>query len=240
MSIICICSIFRDSATRRNDELTRYFGRLSTLDYPFEKLRFSFVEGDSKDNTYKRLEKWVSGRFGHNCVLEKYDTNTPYMGSVVHPVRFKTLADTANKTLDNAQYKWGNEIDWYFWVESDIIFSPSIIKELLKSAEELNTKFISPMIFLAPPDGRFYDIYAFIDFEKRKNFINDPPYHPDLEKSVPMRMYSVGSVMLMHRDVINAGVRWKSKRCIVDLCATAVDKGFEIWMDPRIKVWHPS
>lgn len=237
MPVVCICSLFRDSATRRSNELLRYFVRMGGLDYPFEDLRFSFVEGDSKDNTYQMLKNWVSGAYSRNCILEKYDTNTPYIGSAIHLGRFKVLSTSANKCLDNANNKWGKGIEWYLWLESDIHIDADLIRKLIHSAEELTTKFLSPMIYL--PDGRFYDIYAFIDAGRKQNFRNDQPYHPDFDSNTPMKMFSVGSIMLMHRDVIESGARWEPERCIVDLCANVNKNGFEIWLDPRIRVLHP-
>lgn len=236
---VCICSIFRDSESRRRNELHRYFVRLHDINYPIDNLRFSFFENDSTDGTLQKLREWVSGPYGYNCVLSNAKWGNPFYGSTVHPVRFRDAGTAANTTLDQANDKWGKEIDWYWWVESDLIWDKDLLSNLIKSANELHTKFLSPMIYIEQPDGRFYDTYAYIDWKRRENFKNDPPFHPDFNKTKPMRMFSVGSCMLMHGDVIRAGVRWEHVRSIIDLCDNAGKAGFEIWLDPRLEIYHP-
>lgn len=238
MSKVCICSIFRDSISRNNNELQRYFERLEGLDYKKEDLFFSFVEGDSKDNTLQALQAWSMSFNEQNCIIDKLDSNLPHYGSVVNAERFKILTEVANRTLDNAIDKW-DDIEWFLWLESDLIFEPNLINKLIESADNLNTKFIAPMIFNWSSKEWFYDTYAFIEYETKEQFFNGYPYHPSF-KNQPLKMHSVGSTMLIHSDIIKAGARWHDERAIIDLCNDARNAGFDIWTDPSIIVYHPT
>jgi hypothetical protein len=236
MSKVCICSIFRDSVKRKDNELGRYLAKLDTLWYDKKDLYFSFVEGDSTDSTFEELNKWAETK-GNNALITKLDSNLPHYGSVVHPERFKILTDVANKTLNAALEKW-DDIEWFLWLESDLLFNNNLVFNLVASANNLEVKFLSPMIFYNEQKETFYDVYAYLEYESKANFSNDYPYSHKYTGN-PMRMYSVGSVMLIHSDVIKAGCRWHPERAIIDLCDDANKAGFEIWVDPEIKVYHP-
>ncbi len=234
MGKICICSIFRDSISR-NNELQKYKNRVEDLIYKKDYLYFSLVEGDSKDNTLEVLQQYFCN---NNSVVTQLNSNLPHYGSEVNSERFKILTAAANKTLDVAIEKW-DDIEWFLWLESDLIFEPSLLNDLITSASKLNSKFVSPMIFNWSSKEWFYDTYAFIELETKEQFFNGYPYHSKF-RDVPMKMHSVGSAMLIHADIIKAGARWHSERAIIDLCNDARNLGYEIWVDPSIVVYHPT
>lgn len=197
----------------------RFLGCLDALDYPNDRLYFAFLEGDSSDDTFEKLIRFA--RAHSNVWLKKY--------SVPIEHRIARLAHLRNKILNEAV----NEQDYVFWIDSDIVkFPPDMLKRFI--AHDLDI--IAPYVLI---DGqkKFYDTLAFRFGKKR--FSPQFPYCAAGRDGHVFEANSVGSCYLVKRKVYDANVRYGDQISEqVSFCFTARDKGFKIWVDPKITVLH--
>lgn len=228
MSKVMICSIFRDS----EEYLNRYFVQVSNqIGYPPQSLKYVFVEGDSKDNTYKRLIEWKGPH--SNVVVKKVDTGKPYHGSVVHPERFKVLAQVANAAIE----EMNDSVDYILWLESDLIIGNNLINSLVKCNKDIVAPFVYCGIKKTIETTHFYDTWAF-----RKNgqlFTAGYPFLKGLKFNKLFKVDSAGSVLLVKAEIVRKGARFTDKEAIVGFCYGAREMGYEVWAAPHIGVGHP-
>lgn len=218
---VTICSPFRDSGANLPD----YFDRLSSLDYPGESLCFVFVEGDSLDDTWIGLSLWA--QVDKRTKLVKCNVGTPHYGSIVHPVRFRTLATVFNAALDAVDYEWS---DYVLFLPSDIHYRPDLLSRLLAADKDI----VAPFSW---SDGRFYDSWGFVRDGQAFDWFK-PCVVPLLFGDEPIEMDSVGGVVLIKADVLKAGCRYTVTEVDRGLCKMAKAKGFGVWADPSTHVYH--
>jgi SAM-dependent methyltransferase len=232
---VVVCSLFRDMEARIN----KIFKRRLQFQYPKEKLVFVCVEGDSKDKTYERLQQ-TARIFPSKIVLIKNDTCLPSYGSIVHPARFRGLAECANIALETATF--AEKADLILWLESDVTYSSDLILRLLKHQKDI----IAPVV-LIETTNLFYDVWAFRakapgtpskpDHAATK-FKLTPPYHPAYDSDQLFTLESAGSVLLFRSEVIARGARLTGDEAIVGFCRSARALGYRIWCDPTTIVYH--
>lgn len=203
-----------------------FIRRVSNLDYPPEQLRFVAVEGDSTDDTYEMLRDWTLR--DERVRLLECDTGTRHYGSVVNAERFATLARVFNTALDAVDLEWS---DYVLFTPSDIDFLPSVLNRLLAHDKDM----IAPFFF--GRDGLFHDTWGFSrngkNFEK---FCRNDSAERYGRK--PIKMDTVGGMVLMKSDVLRAGCRYTAEEVDRGLCKTAQAHGFSVWADPATHVVH--
>ncbi len=233
---VAVCSLFRDSGST----VETYFRRAQKITYPHGALTFICVEGDSKDNTWKLLQKEKSLR--KDIVLKKFDTNKPALWGFINPVRMKALSDSANYAVRAAIRE--TDADYILWLESDLEYPPDIIERLMKRDKEI----MAAMIF-EKGTKKFYDVWAFragSDQELKGPegavgcFQRDFPYHPEFTPEHIFKVDSAGSVLLIKAEVIRKGAHFTDDEAIVGFCKTAAAIGYEVWVDPGTTIWHPT
>ena len=221
MTNVTIVSAFR------NSDVLSYRQRIEGLRIPQSQLRLVCVEGDSTDNTLGYLQAWVFER--RDMVIVKCDTHRPHYGSVVNAERFETLATVFNAGLNAVDLKWS---DYVMFLPSDIEYAPDLIGRLLAHDKDL----IAPFMWM---NGRFYDIWGFVDLHGR----NFEPFTPDevVQRygAKPFQMMMVGGVILMSADVVRKGCRYSTQDVDHGLCRDALARGFTVWADPSTNVFHP-
>lgn len=219
---VAVCSLFRNSSRT----LDCFRSALETQAGSGIELVFSFVEGDSTDDTWARLSAWAAT--DRRVVLQKID---------VEPVtsfedRVSKWAALGNAALDGLR---GRSYDYVLWCESDLSIPPDLVSQLVADAVDV----VAPAIFLG---GMFYDTWGFRGLDGRR-FQNVMPYHSDYRPFGLIELASVGSTVLFRRAVLDTGLRFRGvyeNGLLVGLCSDARARGFRVFLDSRVAVVHPT
>ena len=202
-----------------------YEEQMAALEYPQDRLRFVFVENDSTDGTYELLRSWAE--IDDRITLEKRDTGGPLYPSIVNAHRFEIMGTVFNWALDLVDYEW---TDYVLFMPCDIVFPPDLLRRLL----DHHAPIVSPFVYQR---GVFYDIWAFSrnghDFLPFAEASTAELFGSDL-----VEMETIGGVTLIDCDVLRAGVRYSTVNVDRGLCEAARAKGFSVWSDPTLHVYH--
>lgn len=217
-----MCSLFKDSA-RQIDYFRAVIGAQAR---PSIELVFSFVEGDSRDDTFARLAAWRDA-----------DPRVRLAQLDVEPVRdfaerVRKWALLGNLALERALTTGCTHV---LWCESDLVLPPDLLELLVESERDI----VAPAIFLG---GMFYDTWGFRGLDGTR-FTNDAPYHRDFRPHELVELASVGSVVLFRREVFERGIRFRGEYpdgLLAGLNQDARRAGFQVWMDSRVSVIHPT
>ena len=207
---------------------------------------FYFYENDSKDNTVKILQNWMSKRNG-KFLSEKL--NFTKFDSTTDPARMKFLCECRNKCKALAEK---NNSDYSLLIDSDIEFNKLNFKEQLFNLNSLHNAVmttanvrqnIPDFTFNLSPDS-YYDSYAFRDSYGNYGLTwSDSPF---IRKSDRFKwligeplitMSSFGGFAIIKSDVFNK-VQWHSDfHCDhVNMCYDISRYG-NIYIIPRSKVY---
>lgn len=233
MTNIVICSIFRDSSAY----LENYINQLFDYMYATGDLKFQIIwlTGDNKDNTEERLSKAMKEPFfaQKRIHLLHYDTHLPYNmeGS---PERWKRLSDCWNKCLLEGKK---HEPDILICVESDLIWNPTAMDEIIENILDEKTDVSAPML-LRDHDGQgktvFYDTHGFI--RGGNNFNNDAPWWgpgPKEEHNLLLPVQSLGGMVAMNHKAYEKAF-WDPKSCILSF-----EPEIKLCMNKGVAIWHP-
>ena len=223
--LVAVCSLFRNSA----DTLDYFRAVIGAQERDGVRLAYSFVEGDSADDTYERLTDWADE-----------DPRVTLAQRHVEPVadfddRVRKWAALGNLALDGAL---ATEADYILWCESDLALPHDLLAQLLASSLA-GADIVAPAIFMG---GLFYDSWGFRGMDGVK-FTNEAPYHRDFLPHGRVQLSSVGSCVLFRREVFEAGVRFRgtyNDGLLVGVCNDAALLGFRTFMDSRVAVLHPT
>jgi hypothetical protein len=236
---ITLCSAFRDSAGYAGRYLEAV-GRLAgELHMRGDDLYCVWGEGDSRDNTRAMLEDALSER----DTLLDVSHGGPKYGSVVHPERFRQLANIWNDIFD-AIYDPGPNFenikrspDAVIFLESDLIWEPATLIALIDHLADYPA--IAPMVYLRRQgygQNAFYDRWA-----ARMNgqqFALYPPYCAGWPYAEPFRVDSMGTCLAMRGEYASQTV-WSEENLIVGICMQIEMLAGSIWIDPNLEVYHP-
>lgn len=231
-----VLSSFRNATTY----LDRYFKQVEGLAHALQArgdlLNVVAVYGDSTDGTPEDLFERACFS-GLGVLLLESNHGGPHYGSIVHPDRFRQLAQIGNVLLraippDSAAV---------ILVESDLIWTVETMMELIDHFIHTPNAVFAPMVFHSDPADRFYDTFAFRVWGEP--FTNAAPYHPALVSRGPMpiallEVESAGSCLVMPAYVAKR-VTVPEKDVIVGTCKQIRDQGFRIYVDPRAIIRHP-
>jgi len=234
---VVLGSIFRNSTPY----LDRYFAQVGALANELRErgdtLRPILAEGDSTDGTFEQLQERTTAlqAEGVACELIQVSHGGPEYGSVDKAERWRNISRVCNALLDLVQ----PDDDMLIYVESDLIWEPATMLQLLHNASLTGVGVAVPMCFL---DGtrQFYDIWG-----HRRNSLNfqpHAPFHPDLETwrgATLLGMDSAGSCLVMLADVARRSRFDPADQGIVGWCASIRSLGQGIWLDPSVTVVHP-
>jgi len=205
--------------------LNRCMELLLSLDYPRDKLRVTFCEGDSRDDTLARLEEIVSRhkddfasiRVTHlstGLLIDRAGRSKPKL----QKARRSALARVRNHLIDQGLT---DQDDWVLWIDVDVCDYPAdVLKRLMAEREKV-----------VVPDcrresgGPSFDLNSFLEIEERKahpyyKHVSQGLYMPpaDFERRrhlhrlrflnrVPLSSVG-GTMLLVHGTVHRAGVRF--------------------------------
>lgn len=207
------------------EQVLAYEARVAALDFPQDRLRFAFVENDSTDGTYDRLASWAG--LDERVRLHKRDTGGPLYPSIVNAHRFEIMGTVFNWALELVDFVWS---DYVLFLPCDIRFGPDLLARLLAHRANICSPFVYQW-------GVFYDIWAFSrnghDFMPFAEGMTTQLFGDEL-----IEMETIGGVTLIDCDVLRAGVRYSTINVDRGLCEAARAKGFSVWADPTLHVYH--
>lgn len=240
MKKISVCSMFRDSQkwySKHINQVDVYFANMKSqaLDAKCE-LEFFLLEGDSKDDTYLKLEQY--SKF-YNINLIKKDIGGSGPSSCGSEQRRKILSDVGNACLIPA-IKSDNDL--IFWMESDLLPTPGMLKNLLAYSEKPEweqTGLISPvaLILINGCIHGFYDGWAFEGIDGEKWDLQ----HTKKFCEVKLReMKAIGCAALINANALRKHNITFEDGCFPRMCELLRENGFKLYCDSEIKIWHPS
>ena len=183
--------------------------------------------GDSTDHTDALLFEACSGGIGARLIDCAH--GGPAYTSVVDAQRFKQLAFVGNKIFANVP----DDADAIIWLESDLIWSPETIVELLNHLQWHAC--VAPAIMDSPPANTWYDSWAFRKDGLR--FTKEPPFHPSLSAGMN-KMDSVGSCVAINVPEFHR-LTVPDDTVIVGVCEQIRALGGSVWCDTSLTVYHP-
>lgn len=223
---VAIVSIFRDHA----EKLPTYIRQITTLDYPSDKIQIVAVEGDSEDETLAMLRGWSDKRLH----LMKHDLGLPRFPSIENPIRLRGLSAVGNTALDYIASQV--EVDFILWIESDLIWQPDLLKNLLRREAPA----VAPMVWVELQQGRpvFYDTWGFRHLGGERFKQNERDWYRNTYPLEPFEVSSAGSCLLMRAGFIYSWARF-GERAIISLCEDIRERSGWIMADPLTEVYHP-
>jgi hypothetical protein len=233
----------------------RYFDCLERLTYPPEQLSLGFLEGDSTDGTYQRLEQRLPElrRRYRRVTLEKRDfglqfpPGSPRWAPPLQLPRRVVLAKSRNHLLFSALA----DEDWVLWIDVDVADYPSdVLERLLATGKDI----VAPHC-VTRYGGQTFDRNSWRD--KGRIRMDVLRGGPDL-----VRLDAVGATMLLIRaDVHRQGLVFppflygrenrfaRNPSPLIGrgvgeveseaLGLMAKDMGLECWGLPNLEIVHP-
>jgi hypothetical protein len=238
---LALISCFRNSASR--GELDPYLIRLDrlcrTLDSREYTLRLLAVEGDSTDATRELLllaKDDLEDRHWHfdmDVLDGAHGGYLPQAGDA-STRRMRQFAKTAQVGYNAVR----PDDDFVINVESDLRWAPLDLLQLIATLKNRpDIDIIAPAVYCG---ARFYDTWAFrFPGEQAFSFDPYPPVHPSLDMERPTELASVGSCVVMRGDVARA-CRMAHDDAVVGFCREARERGYRVWTDFRVSIFHPS
>lgn len=218
---VAICSLFRNS----QNIIKQMAADRAKWNYPAHKLWHICVEGDSTDNTPQELRRLAAQ--DNRYVIIKKDFGTQHYPSIIHPIRMRVLAISWNIALEAALAR---QVDNILILDSDLVTPSNLLLSLLRHKVDV----VAPLLLLEGTN-RFRDTWGY--WGNNTNFIERYPYHKDFKKGL-FKMDSVG-VPLMKSTIIRDGARFGYADEIRGLCKNIKSRGYSIYVDGTISVWHP-
>lgn len=226
---VVICSAFRNSIAY----IDRYFDQIDRLANLIARrgdwLSLVLGYGDSTDGTPAALFEAAAMSIGARLIDVSH--GGPAFGSVVHEQRFKQLAFIGNKIFANVP----DDADAICWLESDLIWEPEVIAELLNHLQWHAC--VAPCIMDSPPANTWYDTFVFR--KDGQQFVKPSPYHACMLTGDHMiEMDSVGSCVVMRADVAKQ-IAVPEEDVLIGVCRQIRDMGEKVFLDSSQKVFHP-
>lgn len=228
--MIAVVSFFRNS--ERSGQLSRFLSQVSELQRGLNNdgynMRLIAVEGDSTDGTAAHIvSRCTRARIPFTLVDGSH--GGPEFGSTEHPDRLEALSQLGNKGLSEVNV----HDDAVVYVESDLLWSPTTIRALLKQLKH-GVDIISPLVMAG---DAFYDIFCYRALDGVR-FGPFEPYSLSLVGYQVAEVGSVGSCLVMKADVART-CRIPGSEVLIGFCRVAREKGYHIFVDARERIYHP-
>jgi len=173
------------------------------------------------------------------------------------PMMGKTSARMNHARTENGIEFLASQAEWIFLVDTDHIWEPMAITNLLRTALKLKVKAVSGLTFMVKNDGRIIPHAYMNNEEGLEPFVQ----LPTMEE--PFRVDAVGGAcFLVHRDVYQTLAAaapegtfpWQDEQLATDpnspsgglsmrgedltFCSRINQAGYEIWYEPRVEFPH--
>jgi len=179
------------------------------------------IYGASEDNTYSLLKYWQKTS---KHKIEVYAE--PYLPEEErHNYTLARIRRDIQELL-----KTGKE-QYYLKADSDLVeIPPSIIPDLIARDKDL----IAPMVWVEGRKRRtFFDTFMF----RKQGCMFHPLEPPGIDAEEPFTVDSVDCCMFAKRKAELDGV-YKNPYEAISYCRSLREKGYEIWVDPTINIYH--
>jgi hypothetical protein len=197
--------------------LKRYLRNLELLQG--SKLRVVCIYGESTDNTLSTLTLWQR-QSQHQVEIYR----DPYLPP---EERFGFMLARPKREW---QKLWQDE-DYFFLCDPDIVQVPS---DTLQKLVDADKDVVAPMVWI---EGRhrktFFDTYGY----RKDGYRFHPFTPPGLDSSEPFTVDCVGSCYLATAEAMKKGV-YTNPFPHLQFCSSLRDQGYEIWVDPRVNIYH--
>lgn len=176
---------------------------------------------ETTDNTLDYVKKWKENSKKN---IEVYARPKP-------PYQVHSSAEIAYVYRDFANIvKDSDESHLLLW-DHDVIDAPkSMVKRLLKHDKDIIAPY--PYIKYHQPFKQFYDTHVY-----RKSGYRFHPYNPPYNDGKPFQVDSVGTAFLVKKEVFMA-TPYDDPYPHMLFCNQSREKGYEVWVDPEIEIWH--
>lgn len=216
--------------------LPHYLDHIDRLEYPKERISLLWVVNQSADRSEDRLREFQHRRrqhyrsieimryFGHRRVPpDRRVTATRIRHTYSH------LADVRNQIVDRL-----GDHDYLFSVDSDILVQPDSLSRLMEHRKDVVSSLIYNGYIVSPHEPWRYSNAIRIrqdgSLEPIANwYVKNAPNLTSKLCEVDV----TGACCLIHRSVLEAGVRYRFDRQGEDIpwCKDAKSRGFSLWCD---------
>lgn len=201
--------------------IEKYLNAIFMLDYPMAFIDIAFlVNGKRQDNTLELLQDFQNTFEGiYNSITIKCIGGDHKDGRIERD--YTLFADIRNQWLNML----GEEDDYIFSVDSDIILKPDTLQRLMGHKKDI----VSPLV-----DNGFYKL-KFPTY----NMFDETGRHVQPTNGLRKVATSCGC-HLIRREVIEAGCKYVPTETGEDFgfCKMAYDKGFECYIDQDHELKH--
>lgn len=199
--------------------IERHIKAWENVDYPRDKIRWIWVYGESRDNTFALLENYFSKRTWQ-CELyaepkfENLTSNSMWIADVMNAAR--------NVYRDE---------DFVVLCDSDILkIDPSTLKELIN----LDLDIVAPYAWHDGREEDFFDTYVFRELDGTRYPTRNVPHR---KSKKPIELASVGTFVVMRGEIFKS-VKFDNPAPTLQFCKNARKKGYKVWAVPWLSVLH--
>ncbi|MBX3584762.1 MAG: glycosyl transferase [Rhizobiaceae bacterium] len=246
----------RDAA----EHIEPFLAALKALDYPKERMKLVFCEGDSRDGSWERLKTAVEPLRAvfRDILLLQYEVGTRIDRKKRARPSLQRRRRTGLAKVRNHLIAKGIDAsdDWALWIDIDVWkFPPDILHTLIGSGRRI----VVPNCVLVP-GGDTFDLNTFVALRKRRDYryyrsviggLHQPPIHTpnrlalsDVRHLEAVDLHGVGGTMLLVDAALHrAGLLFPEKP-YKDLVETegfgvlARDLGVTPVGLPRVEILH--
>lgn len=200
-------------------------------------INFSFIDQNSNDGTFKILENYCREGCILNIQLRNFGENSGKIDLNDKYLEYKTLTKVRNYAIEQSTIGFPlRDDDYILFSDNDVKFDKNVVYELIESMEKNRADIIAPMIYMKDRDIYFYDIVSYKLLNGSQVSYSEP-YNIDMSK--PSEMSSVGSFYIM-KYIVAKNIKYNGEYGPenVEFCNRARSKGFKIFLDPRLPVFH--
>ncbi len=207
--------------------LPDFLAALDGLNYPPDCISYHFLVNDCIDATAEVLRNWTASR--SRATVEELDTHVQGWNRYAWPrYSYVNLALLRNHLLDRFL---GSDAAYLFSVDSDVIVPAHGLRELIAANRAVVAGVISNLPGLPPEASPIH------------NFLFRAGEYYRHEAKVPDGLFEVdltGAAILIRRDVIATGVRYRGTRSGEDasFCEQVQAKGFQLWCHGGVRCQH--
>lgn len=193
-----------------------------------DALDLILVEGDSTDDTWHDLKHYMESMY-FSGQLWQHHHGQPLRRGTEHPDRLANLSRIWNRMLDAVP----ENAETVVIVEGDLIWRAEVLTALIERSRQ-DGNIHCPMVWLG---GLFYDTLLYR--RNGRQFMNMPPYHPDLVPGQSLELDSAGSCLVMPGTLARTH-RTTETHELMGLCHSARAADHKVILDSDLHIEQPS
>ncbi len=206
--------------------LPEYLECLEAINYPRDKISYSFIINDCVDETENILQNFARrqpaavGLIVHNSGNQGYERGK---------YSFRWLAYLRNLLLKEFLY---SDSDYLFSVDSDVLVSPDILLQLINDDCDIVSCLVCNGQEVGDPS-----LYNVLNKDQRGRFV----HMKNIPRDKVFQVDCTGAAYLIRRKVISQhGIRYSDLYGAEDIgfCEDATRQGLNIYCDGRLECRH--